>query len=179
MKNKDDSRLVAQALSDPEQGFRRLISRYKTDVYWHLRRLLVSHEDAQDALQETFIRVYRSLPTFKGDSSLRSWIYRIATNEALRLIDNRHGDTLSLDDSEEAQAVAATPYVDYTDLEAVRLQRAILSLPTKQQLVFNLRYYDELSYDEIALVAETTPAAAKANYHVAKDKIVAYIGAHE
>lgn len=180
MRKKDDKTLVAQALSDPERGFRELMSLHKADVYWHLRRLLVSHEDAQDALQETFIRVYRSLPQFKGESSLRSWIYRIATNEALRLIDQRRGETLSLDDAPtEVAQVAATEYVDYSDLEAVRLQQAILSLPTKQQLVFNLRYYDELSYDEIALVAESTPAAAKVNYHLAKDKIVEYMKQHD
>lgn len=178
MKNKDDRRLVEQALSDPEGGFRRLMSEYKTDVYWHLRRLVVTHEDAQDALQETFIRVYRSLPQFNGDSSLRSWIYRIATNEAFRIIEQRRDETVSLDDATATQ-IADTAYVDYSDLEAVRLQQAILSLPTKQQLVFNLRYYDELSYDDIALVAESTPAAAKANYHVAKDKIVEYLKQHD
>lgn len=179
MRNRDDKTLVAQALSDPERGFRELMSLYKADVYWHLRRLLVSHEDAQDAFQETFVRVYRSLPQFKGESSLRSWIYRIATNEALRIIDQRRDETVSLDDETEATQIADTAYVDYSDLEAVRLQQAILSLPTKQQLVFNLRYYDELPYDEIALVAESTPAAAKVNYHLAKDKIVEYMKQHD
>ena len=105
-----------------------------------------------------------------------AWIYRIATNEALRILERRRGERFSLDDPKAGtSSLMADDYLDYSDLEAVKLQKAILSLPTKQQLAFNLRYYDELSYDEIAVVTNTTPANVKANYHIAKEKIIKYM----
>lgn len=174
--------MLAAVRENPEKGFRMLMAGYKEEIYWHVRRLLVSHEDAQDAMQETFIRVFRSLTTFKGDSTLRSWIYRIATNEALRLIDQRRGDRLSLDDATAGHhigSMTAGEYIDYSDTVAVRLQQAILSLPTKQQLAFNLRYYDEMGYEEMATVMGSTASAAKMNYHIAKDKIVKYMNTHD
>ena len=175
-----DLLLVAIAARQPEKGFRLLMAKYKDAVYWHIRRLVVYHEDAQDATQETFVRIFRSLSDFKGKSSLRSWIFRIATNEAMRIIERRREERMSLDDvSEEVNRLMADEYVDYSDLEAVKLQKAILSLPTKQQLVFNLRYYDELGYDEIAEIAGSTPDSAKSNYHIAKDKIIKYMNSHD
>lgn len=172
---------IARAISDsPEQGFRMLMDKYMVPVYWHIRRLVVSHADAQDAAQETFVRVFRSFSQFSGGCSLAAWIYRIATNEALRLIERQRGRSLSLDDEGvNADKIEAAGYVDYSDLEAVRLQKAILSLPAKQQITFNLRYYDGLSYDEIADVTHSTAAAAKVNYHIAKDKIVNYMNSHD
>ncbi len=172
----NDSELVAALKEDTERGFRLLMAKYKEAVYWHVRRLVVSHEDAQDAAQETFIRVLLSFRQFKGESSFAVWIYRIATNEALRLLKRRRGGRVSLDDPEAGtNRLIADEYVDYSDLEAVKLQKAILSLPTKQQLAFNLRYYDELGYDEIAAITGSTAANVKANYHIAKEKITKYI----
>lgn len=143
------------------------------------RRLVIHHSDAQDATQETFIRIFRSIDKFKGDSSLNVWIYRIATNEALRLIGKRRDNIISLEDndSSEARTIADEEYINYTDIEAVKLQNAILSLPTKQQLTFNLRYYDELEYEEIANIIGSTPSSVKASYHIAKEKIVKYMNA--
>ena len=176
MKIKDDKELVQMAIKEPEMGFRYLMAKYKEAVYWHIRRLVVAHEDAQDATQETFIRIFRSLSNFKGESSFKTWVYRIATNEALRLLKKGEDTPLSLDDSpDEPNRIMAGEYVDYSDLEAVKLQKAILSLPTKQQLAFNLRYYNELSYDEIAGIIETTADSAKSNYHIAKEKIIKYM----
>ena len=172
----NDSELVAALKEDTERGFRLLMAKYKEAVYWHVRRLVVSHEDAQDAAQETFIRVLLSFKQFKGESSFAVWIYRITTNEALRLLKRRRGGRVSLDDPEAGtNRLIADEYVDYSDLEAVKLQKAILSLPTKQQLAFNLRYYDELGYDEIAGITGSTAANVKANYHIAKEKITKYI----
>lgn len=119
-----DADIVSALKENLESGFRLLMARYREPVYWHIRRLVVSHDDAQDA---------------------------------------------------GAGRLAADGYVDYSDLEAVKLQNAILSLPTKQQLAFNLRYYDGLEYDEIAAVTGSTAASAKANYHVAKEKIIKYM----
>lgn len=172
----NDNEIVSALKVDAERGFKLLMAKYKAPIYWHIRRLVVTHDDAQDATQETFIRVFRSFSQFRGDSPLAAWIYRIATNEALRLLEQRKQEQLSLDENEvEANRLMADNYVDYSDLEAVKLQRAILSLPTKQQLAFNLRYYDELSYDEIAQITESNAATVKVNYHLAKEKIVNYM----
>lgn len=153
-----------------------LMAKYKEPVYWHIRRLVVSHDDAQDAAQETFVRVFRSFRQFKGECPLGAWIYRIATNEAMRVLERRRGGRLSLDDPEAGtDALMADGYVDYSDIEAVKLQKAILSLPARQQLAFNLRYYDELGYDEIAAITGSTAANVKANYHIAKEKIIKYM----
>lgn len=176
----EDKDIISAVRERTENGFRLLMRKYKQPVYWHIRRLVVVHDDAQDAAQETFIRVFRSFGDFGGDSSLRAWIFRIATNEALRLIEARRGGQVSLEAEDSgADRMMADSYVDYTDLEAVRLQRAILSLPVKQQAAFNLRYYDELSYGEIAEATGSTPSSAKMNYHIAKEKIVRYMNSND
>ncbi len=176
----EDKDIISAVRERTEKGFRLLMRKYKQPVYWHIRRLVVVHDDAQDAAQETFIRVFRSFGDFGGDSSLRAWIFRIATNEALRLIEARRGGQVSLEAEDSgADRMMADSYVDYTDLEAVRLQRAILSLPVKQQAAFNLRYYDELSYGEIAEATGSTPSSAKMNYHIAKEKIVRYMNSND
>jgi RNA polymerase sigma factor, sigma-70 family len=175
----DEAELINAIRRDSESGFRILMKEKWEVVYWHIRRLVIHHSDAQDATQETFIRIFRSIDKFKGDSSLNVWIYRIATNEALRLIGKRRDNIISLEDndSSEARTIADEEYVNYTDIEAVKLQNAILSLPTKQQLTFNLRYYDELEYEEIANIIDSTPSSVKASYHIAKEKIVRYMNA--
>lgn len=172
----NDADILSALKEDTERGFRLLMAKYKEAVYWHIRRLVVLHADAQDASQETFVRIFRSFRQFKGECSFAVWIYRIATNEALRILKQRREGRLSLDDPEAgADLLRADGYVDFNDLEAVKLQKAILSLPTKQQLVFNLRYYNELGYDEIATITGSTADSAKANYHIAKEKIVKYV----
>lgn len=172
-----DAELIDAIRRDSESGFRILMKEKREAVYWHIRRLVIHHSDAQDATQETFIRIFRSIDKFKGDSSLNVWIYRIATNEALRLIGKRRDNIISLEDNEssEARTIADEEYVDYSDVEAVKLQNAILSLPTKQQLTFNLRYYDELEYEEIADIIGSTPSSVKSSYHIAKEKIIRYM----
>ena len=112
--------------------------------------------------------------------SLSAWIYKIATHEALRIIGQRKQDEVSADDRMALlDERAADSYIDYSDAEAVRLQRAILALPDKQQLAFNLRYYDNMSFAEIADVTDSTPASAKTNYHIAKEKIIRYMNNHD
>lgn len=176
----EDQKLVDMTVKEPEKGFRCLMAKYKETIYWHIRRLVVIHDDAQDATQETFVRIFRSLSEFKGEGSFRSWIYRIATNEALRILNKRRNGRMSLDNaSDEISKIKADEHVDYNDLEAVKLQKAILSLPTKQQLVFNLRYYNELGYDEIADIIDSTANGAKSSYHIAKDKIIKYMNSND
>lgn len=177
----DDKHIIEAVRSNPEKGFRLLLTKYKRPIYWHIRRIVVGHDDAQDAAQETFVRVFRNFCSCDGADKLRGWIFRIATNEALRMLDKRNNTTLSLDDEDSniAGQAIADPYFDDSDKAAVLLQKAILSLPTKQQLTFNLRYYDEMTYDEIAEVIGSTVSAAKMNYHIAKDKIVKFINSND
>lgn len=177
----EDKEIIQAIRDNPEKGFRMLMAKYKEAVYWHIRRLVVSHDDAQDATQETFVRIFRSFSQRRDDSSFKAWIYRIATNEALRLIGSlRNEGQLSLEQAEaNISRLPADEYVDYSDLESIKLQRAIRLLPTKQQLVFNLRYYDELGYEEIAEIAACTAQSAKANYHIAKEKIIQYMNVNE
>ena len=175
-----DKDIIKAIREKTEVGFRLLMQKYKQPVYWHIRRLVVAHDDAQDATQEAFIRIFRSFDKFRDDNSFRAWIFRIATNEALRLIEDRKQGQVSLDEDENgANRIMAGNYVDYTDLEAVKLQRAILSLPTKQQAAFNMRYYDELSYQEIAMATDSTPSSVKMNYHIAKEKIIKYMNSND
>ena len=176
----DDKDIILAVREKSETGFQLLMQKYKQAVYWHIRRLVVAHDDAQDATQETFIRIFRSFDKFRDANSFRGRIFRIATNEALRLIDSRKQERVSLEeDTNGANRMMADNYVDYTDLEAVKLQKAILSLPTKQQAAFNLRYYDELSYEEIAEATNSTASSVKANFHIAKEKIVKYMNSND
>ena len=174
----DDKDIIRAVREKSETGFRLLMQKYKQPVYWHIRRLVVAHDDAQDATQEAFIRIFRSFDKFRDDNSFRGWIFRIATNEALRLIDSRKQVSLE-ENAVGASNVMADNYVDYTDLETVKLQKAILSLPTKQQAAFNLRYYDELSYEEIAEAINSTASSVKVNFHIAKEKIVKYMNSND
>ena len=176
----NDNGIVETLKQSPEDGFRMLMAKYQESVYWHIRRLVVSHDDAQDASQETFVRIYRSLGNYRGDSSLRSWIYRIATNEALRIISKRKQEVVSIESQQTGvNLIMADNYIDYDDKVAVKLQKAILSLPPKQQLAFNLRYYDDLGFDEIARIADSTPTSIKASYHVAKEKIIKFMNSND
>ena len=155
-----------------------LLHKYQEPIYWHIRRLVVTHDDANDAVQETFIRAFRSINQFEQSGTLKSWLYRIATNEALRLLGKRSQTTISLD-TEDLSAVQlepeADPYIDFNDTEAVALQRAIRALPAKQQVTFTLRYYDSMSYKEIGQATNSSEATAKVNYHLAKSKIAQYL----
>ena len=160
-----------------EQGFRLLVEKYQKTMYWHIRRMVVSHEDAEDVLQETFIRIFRYLDDFREECSLSTWIYRITTNECIRFLDRRKELAIS---TEEVQAdlmnkLMASEYVDYEDAMEVKFQKAILTLPEKQRLVFNLRYYDELKYEEISRITDTKVETLKANYYFAKEKIKEYM----
>ena len=172
----NDKDIILAMREDAEKGFRLLMATYKEPLYWHIRRLVVSHDDAQDAAQETLIRIFRSFGQYSEENSLRAWLFRIATNEALRLIERRRENSMPI---EKVFDIQADSYINYGDIEAVRLQKAILTLPPKQQLAFNLRYYDEMDYEEIAQIADTTAASVKASYHVAKEKIIKFMTSND
>lgn len=164
-----DNDIIEKMLQNPNVGMKLLMDAYQERLYWHIRRLVVSHDDAQDLLQETFLKVYRSFGSFKGNSSLFSWLYRIATNVTLSSLRSQHQEANLLDD---AKGLKADSYFEFSDEEVVALQKAIHSLPPKQQAVFNMRYYDEMSFRDIAEANDCTESSAKANYHFAKSKIV-------
>ena len=177
----DDNHIIPLIRENTEKGFRLLMAKYKEPVYWHIRRLVVSHADAQDATQDTLLRIFRSFSQYSGEGSFKAWIFRIATNEALRLLGRNQGKaTLSLDESPQVTlTMKADEYFDYGNTEAIKLQKAITALPAKQQLAFNLRYYDDLSYKEIAVVTGSTEATVKANYHFEKEKIIKYMNSND
>ena len=158
----NENKIRETCASNRGRGFKMLMDVFQEPIYNYIRRLVVSHEDAEDVLQEVFIRVFRHLDQFRSESSLSTWIYQIATNESLRLLNDRKEER-------------ASDYIDYENELAVKFQEAILSLPEKQRLVFNLRYYDELEYEEIARILDSKVETLKVNYHYAKEKIKEYI----
>ncbi len=173
----DEHKIREICSSDPEKGFRILMENFQEPIYYYIRRMVVSHEDAEDILQEVFIRVFRHLDSFRNESSLSTWIYRIATNECIRFLNTRREEVVSAEEVQEdlIAKLKASDYVDYENELAVRFQEAILNLPEKQKIVFNLRYYDELEYTEIAQILDCTVVTLKVNYHYAKEKIKEYI----
>lgn len=152
------------------EGFRCLVGKYKEKLYWHIRRLVGDHEDADDVLQNTFVKVFRNADTFQKQSALFTWIYRIATNESLNLIEAKKKKQ-----TEELDQAVVYSLRSSTDVEGdwilTKLSEAIQILPEKQKLVFNLRYYDEMSYQDIADITNTSVGALKASYHHAVKKI--------
>lgn len=163
-----------------EQAFTAIIKKYQEKLYWHIRRMVVDHEDANDVLQNVFIKVWKGLENFREDSQLYTWLYRIATNESLTFLDKqKKRSSVSLDEVESglANKVKADSNFDANKLEW-KLQLAIQQLPEKQKLVFNLRYYDEMPYEEMSRVLDTSEGALKASYHHAAKKIEDFIRNH-
>lgn len=167
--------------STRDKGFRLLLQRYGDMLYWHIRRIVVSHDDAEDAMQETAINIFSKLGDFRGDSALRTWIYRVATNEALQVLRHRCSFMQSIDSDGFREtldsAVQAQGDMDSHSVE-VLFQKALLQLPTQQRLAFNMRYYDELPYEEIAVVTGKKVSTLKTNYHFAVEKIKNYLKEH-
>jgi RNA polymerase sigma-70 factor (ECF subfamily) len=158
-----------------ERGFRLLMSQYKERLYWHIRRMVLVHNDADDVLQNTFIKIYKGIAHFEGKSKLYTWLYRIATNEAISFLQQKaRQSTASLDDVENALSsrLKADTWFD-GDAVQQKLQEAIAALPEKQKQVFQLRYYDEMPYEEMATLLGTSVGALKASFHHAAKKIEA------
>lgn len=175
----DEVTLVEQLqdVQSKEQAFRVLISKYKERLYWHIRKIVISHDDADDVLQNTFIKIFRGIDNFKQDSKLYSWMYRIATNESITFL-NKRARERNTDISEIKQELASQLNSDewFTGEEIqLILQKAVASLPEKQQLVFNMKYFDNMKYDEISSILETSIGGLKASYFHAVKKIEQYI----
>lgn len=176
-----DEQIVSRLLDDihVEEGVRLLMRKYGEPLYWHLRRMVVSHDDAEDALQETMINVYKYRSTYSREYQLSSWLYKIATNEALKLLKQKTSEFQSVDDLGDSLKDSVRSEVSPDADEAlILLQEAIALLPTKQKLVFNLRYYEEKSYEEIHEILGDSVNTLKTNYHYAANKIKEYITEH-
>ena len=167
-------------MSNASEILQKATDKYGKRLYWHIRRLVVSHDDAQDALQETFIKVYTKASSFKGgEDSLEAWCYKIATNEALQLLRKRTHAFQSLDSlGPELARTVATESAPDASRSAILFQQALMRLSTQQRIVFNLRYYDELSYAQIAQVTGRSENSLRTNYHYAVDTIKEYLKEH-
>jgi RNA polymerase sigma-70 factor (ECF subfamily) len=167
-------------LKDPkskEAAFRELLQLYKERLYWHIRKIVIRHDDADDVLQNTFIKVHRSIDKFKGESKLFSWLYRIATNESITHI-NKNAKRLQISNEEQKSNainnLTADVYFEGDEIQ-LKLQKAIASLPEKQQIVFNMKYFDNIKYKDMADILKTSEGALKASYHIAVKKIETYL----
>ena len=159
-----------------EKGLRAMMDIYQSRLYWHIRRLIVDHDQAQDVLQDTFIKAYQNIHQFKSDSKLYTWLYRIATNEALQQLNKMNRIKKTDEDAEYYMQNLVAQNADHNAEEIqILLQKAIQTLPEKQKLVFNIRYYDELPFEEISKILEISISSCKTNYHYAKEKIEDYI----
>ena len=159
-----------------EKGLRAMMDIYQSRLYWHIRRLIVDHDQAQDVLQDTFIKAYQNIHQFKSDSKLYTWLYRIATNEALQQLNKMNRIKKTDEDAEYYMQNLVAQNADHNAEEIqILLQKAIHTLPEKQKLVFNIRYYDELPFEEISKILEISISSCKTNYHYAKEKIEDYI----
>ena len=150
-----------------------MLDAYQKPVYYFIRRMVVVHEDAQDVMQETFVKIFLGLKGFRGDSALSTWIYRIAMNESLRFLNKKNIKLVSADNvhDELIDSLKASDYIDYDDKMAVKFQEVILRLSDKQRVIFNLRYYDEMDYQQISKITDTKVATLKVTYHYIKEKI--------
>lgn len=161
-------------------AFAELISQFSEPLYWQIRRMVQSHDDANDLLQNTFLKAWQAMDMFRGEAKLSTWLHKIAINESLSFLQaqKRH-DSISLDDEDSAvaRAIEADEWID-GDETAMLLRKAVASLPAKQQLVFNMKYFDEMKYEEISEITGTSVGALKTSYHLAVKKIEQFLEEH-
>ncbi len=159
------------------EAFKELLDLYKERLYWHIRKIVISHDDADDVLQNTFIKVFKNIGKFNGRSKLYSWMYRIATNESITHI-NKKAIKYKIDSDEIRKQMIdkleSDVYFDGDEIQ-LKLQKAMATLPQKQHLVFNMKYFEEMKYDEISEILDTSVGALKASYHHARKKIENYL----
>lgn len=169
---------ILMLLSNPEtkdEGFTIMMDTYKERIYWYVRRLVISHEDAEDVLQETFLNAYRFIDSFRGHSGIYTWLYKIAGNECVALFRrNKKKDIKTEEISLDLINKLVSGEMENSEAILIKFQEAILRLPEKQRMVFNLRYYDELSYEEMSEVLGSSVNTLKTNYHYATEKIKTY-----
>ncbi|MCR9065212.1 MAG: RNA polymerase sigma factor [Cytophagales bacterium] len=174
---------IAELLTDVSkhpEAFRMIVAEYKERLYFLIRKIVIDHDDTDDVLQEAFVKIWKNLDKYRGDSKLYTWLYRIATNEALTFLRRRKdAHNLSMDENPELinllESGSRTEHISGDDI-AMALQKAILQLPEKQRIVFNMKYFEHLTYEEISEITETSVGGLKANYHAARKKIEQILG---
>jgi len=175
MEHYSDSKLLAlfRDESSKNNAFNLIVSKYKEKLYWHIRRMVIIHDDADDVLQNTFIKAWKGLPNFKEQAQLYTWLYRIATNESITFLNQKKKrffiPIINVEKELSNHLESDTLYNG--DEIQLKLQKAILTLPKKQRLVFNMKYYEEMKYEEISKILDTSVGALKASYHHAVKKI--------
>lgn len=177
MNTQNEQELLIALQSDINSSFRKLIALYQQRLYWHIRNMVKNHDDTDDILQNVYIKVYNNINNFKGDSKLYSWLYRIATNESITFL-NKKAKKYNITNEELSQKLVQNLEADiYYDgnLIQLKLQKAIATLPRKQQQVFNMKYFQELKYKEISEILQTSEGALKASYHIATKKIEEFL----
>lgn len=171
--NEQEVLALLQDEKTQRRGFEMIVEQYSEQLYWQIRRIVYSHEDANDLLQNTFIKAWTNIDYFRGDAKLSTWLYRIALNECLTFLNKqRAATTVSLDDPEAdvLQKLESDPYFSGDKIQ-ITLQKALLTLPEKQRMVFNLKYYQEMKYEEMSEIFGTSVGALKASYYHAVRKI--------
>lgn len=175
----EDKEILEKFMKEESRNmaFNQLVRKYQQKVYWHIRKMVIDHEDADDLTQEVFIKVWKHLANFRQDSQLYTWLYRIATNECLNFLKSKKRKFFLPINDVEAELTAKIDQSDNLSGDEVqlKLQKALLKLPDKQRLVFNMKYYDDLKYEEISEILGTSVGALKASYHLAVKKIEEYV----
>lgn len=172
----DSEQILIEQLKDEKErrsAFSKLVERYSEQLYWHIRKIVLTHDDANDVLQNTFIKVWTNLDGFRGDAKLSTWLYKIALNESITFLTKlRNQNKISIDDSDGflVDKLENDTYFDGDEAQ-LKLQRALLTLPEKQRIVFNMKYFEEMKYEEMSEILNTSVGALKASYHHAVKKI--------
>jgi len=177
--NENEVLELLQDESTQKRGFEMIVTQYSEQLYWQIRRMVLSHEDANDLLQNTFIKAWTSIDYFRAEAKLSTWLYRIALNECLTFLNKQRAvSVVSIDDVDASvvQKLESDPYFSGDQLQ-VKLQQALLTLPEKQRLVFNLKYFQEMKYEEMSEIVGTSVGALKASYHHAVKKIERFLSA--
>ena len=177
IKSYSDKELLEQIKQDKERGFSLVMAQFQQQLYWHIRKIVISHDDTDDVLQNTFVKVWKSIEKFRGDSKFYTWLYRIATNESITFLNKKKKNTFaSVEDIENtlAENLESDEYFSGDEIQ-LKLQKAILTLPEKQRIVFNMKYFDEVKYQDMAEILDTSVGALKASYHHAVKKIETYL----
>ncbi|MGV6828140.1 MAG: RNA polymerase sigma factor [Flavobacteriales bacterium] len=177
MTNEKDFIKQLQSSHHKEEAFRELVKKNKERLYWHIRKIVINHEDANDVIQNTFIKVFKNINTFKGDCKIYTWMYRIATNEAITFLNKKakkHNTSIEGATQNAINNLQTDVYFKGDEIQ-LKLQKAISTLPKQQQLVFNMKYFDDHTFKDLSGILETSEGGLKANYHLAVKKIKHYL----
>lgn len=180
--NYNEKELIARLEDEKERAaaFSIIVNRYSQQIYWHIRRMVLSHEDTDDLVQNTFVKAWTNIGKFRGDSQISTWLYKIAINETLTFLGRNRHTTVSIDSPEGAVADMLESDVYFNGDRADALfSEAVSRLPEKQRLVFNMKYFEEMKYEEISSILGTSVGALKASFHIAVKKIEEYLEGHD